>query len=165
MAIASPIPLLPPVTSAVLWSSCRSIVKIHPTPLWGARSIVTTDETSTHFRVPVTPEHRADCLGPDGAAGRVIRVIRMIRGRWKLPILFRLFADPTLRSSRLMRDMPDISQKMLTQHLRELEADRLIERIDYGEKPRRVEYRLSEEGRRLMPLLFEARRFSDSHPE
>nr|WP_277923210.1 MULTISPECIES: helix-turn-helix domain-containing protein [unclassified Sphingomonas] len=89
----------------------------------------------------------------------------MIQGRWKLPILFRLFADPSLRSSQLMRDMPDISQKMLTQHLRELEIDRLIERIDFEEKPLRVEYRLSEEGRQLMPLLFEARRFSASHPE
>jgi DNA-binding HxlR family transcriptional regulator len=89
----------------------------------------------------------------------------MIQGRWKLPILFRLFAEPSLRSSQLMRDMPDISQKMLTQHLRELETDRLIERIDFGEKPLRVEYRLSEEGRKLMPLLFEARRFSAGHPE
>lgn len=89
----------------------------------------------------------------------------MIQGRWKLPILFRLFADPSLRSSQLMRDMPEISQKMLTQHLRELETDRLIERIDFEEKPLRVEYRLSEEGRKLMPLLFEALQFSVGHPE
>lgn len=64
--------------------------------------------------------------GPDGTAAHVIRVIRMIQGRWKLPILFRLFADSTLRFSQLMRDMPAISQKMLTQHLRELETDGLI---------------------------------------
>ena len=126
---------------------------------------MTANETSTYFGVPVTPEHRARCLGPDGAAARVVRVIRMIQGRWKLPILFRLFADPTLRSSQLLRDMPHISQKMLTQHLRELEADRLIDRIDYNEKPLRVEYRLTEEGRRLMPLLFEAKRFSEGRPE
>ncbi len=126
---------------------------------------MTSTETSTHFKVPVTPEHRAACLGPDGAAAHVIRVIRMIQGRWKLPILFRLFADPTMRSSQLMRDMPEISHKMLTQHLRELEADHLIERIDFDEKPLRVEYRLSEEGRNLMPLLFEARRFSAGHSE
>jgi DNA-binding HxlR family transcriptional regulator len=94
----------------------------------------------------------------------VIRVIRMIQGRWKLPILFRLFADPTMRSSRLIRDMPGISQKMLTQHLRALEKDRLIERIDFNEKPLRVEYRLSAEGRKLMPVLFEARRFSAGYP-
>jgi DNA-binding HxlR family transcriptional regulator len=121
-------------------------------------------ETSTHFKVPVATEDRDVCLGPDGAPAHVTRVVRMIQGRWKLPILFRLFADPTMRSSQLMRDMAGISQKMLTQHLRELEKDRLIERIDFDEKPLRVEYRLSEEGRKLMPVLFEARRFSAGHP-
>ncbi len=120
-------------------------------------------ETSTHDKVPITSEHRAACLGPDGAAEHVIRMIRMVQGRWKLPILFRLFADPTMRSSQFVRDIPGISQKMLTQHLRELEADRLIERIDFDEKPLRVEYRLSDEGRKLMPVLFEARRFSAGH--
>ena len=78
-------------------------------------------ETSTHFKVPIVTENRDVCLGPDGTAAHVIRVIRMIQGRWKLPILFRLFADPTLRSSQLIRDIPGISQKMLTQHLRELD--------------------------------------------
>jgi DNA-binding HxlR family transcriptional regulator len=121
-------------------------------------------EASTHFNVPVTAEHRGACLGPDGAAEHVIRVIRMVQGRWKLPILFRLFATPSLRSSQLKRDMPGISQKMLTQHLRELEADRVIERKDFDENPPRVEYRLSDEGRGLMPVLFEARRFSARLP-
>ncbi len=120
-------------------------------------------ETSTHDKVPITSEHRAACLGPDGAAEHVIRMIRRVQVRWKLPILFRLFADPTMRSSQFVRDIPGISQKMLTQHLRELEADRLIERIDFDEKPLRVEYRLSDEGRKLMPVLFEARRFSAGH--
>jgi DNA-binding HxlR family transcriptional regulator len=125
---------------------------------------VTVNETSTHFKVPVTAEHREACLGPEGTAGHVIRVIRMVQGRWKLPILFRLFADPAMRSSRLIKDIPGISQKMLTEHLRELERDRLIERIDFNEKPLRVEYRISDKGRRLMPVLFEARRFSAGHP-
>lgn len=121
-------------------------------------------ETSTHLKVPITAESREVCLGPDGTAEHVIRVIKMIQGRWKLPILLRLFADPTMRSSQLLRDIPGISQKMLTQHLRQLEKDRLIERIDFHEKPLRVEYRLSDEGRKLMPILFEARRFSADHP-
>jgi DNA-binding HxlR family transcriptional regulator len=53
---------------------------------------------------------------------------------------------------------------VLTQHLRELEMDRLVERIDFGEKPLRVEYRLSAQGRQLMPVLIEARRFSENNP-
>jgi DNA-binding HxlR family transcriptional regulator len=121
-------------------------------------------ETSTHFKVPDPIADRDVCLGPDGAVAHVTRVVRMIRGRWKLPILFRLFADPTMRSSQLMRDMPGISQKMLTQHLRELEKDRLVKRIDFDEKPPRVEYHLSDEGRELVPVLLEARRFSERHP-
>ena len=94
----------------------------------------------------------------------MIRVVRMIKGRWKLPILFRLYADPSVRTSQLRRDMPGITQKMLTQHLRELEGDRLIERIDFGEKPLRVEYQLSEMGHQLLPVLISARSFSIGHP-
>ena len=92
------------------------------------------------------------------------RVVRMIQGRWKLQILFRLFADPALRSSQLIRDIPGISQKVLTQHLRELARDRLVERFDFNEKPLRVEYQLSAQGRRLMPVLIAARCFSASYP-
>lgn len=121
-------------------------------------------ETSTYFKVPDAIESRSACLGPDGAVAHVTRVVRMIQGRWKLPILFRLFADPAMRSSQLIRDIRGISQKMLTQHLRELEADRLVERTDFGENPPRVEYRLSEEGRRLMPVLIAARHFSAGNP-
>jgi DNA-binding HxlR family transcriptional regulator len=88
----------------------------------------------------------------------------MIKGRWKLPILFRLYADPSMRTLQLKRDLPGISQKMLTQHLRELADDRLIERVDFGEKPLRVEYQLSEMARQLLPVLIATRRFSVSHP-
>jgi DNA-binding HxlR family transcriptional regulator len=47
----------------------------------------------------------------------------------------------------LKRDLPGVSQKMLTAHLRELARDGLIERIDFGEKPLRVEYQMSPMGR------------------
>jgi DNA-binding HxlR family transcriptional regulator len=60
--------------------------------------------------------------------------------------------------------MLGISQKMLTQHLRELEGDGLIERIDFDEKPLRVEYQLSEMGKGLLPVLITARNFSIGHP-
>jgi DNA-binding HxlR family transcriptional regulator len=47
--------------------------------------------------------------------------------------------------------------------LRELESDRLIERMDFGEQPPRVAYQLTDEGRRLMPVLMAAREFSVRH--
>jgi DNA-binding HxlR family transcriptional regulator len=89
----------------------------------------------------------------------------MITGRWKLPILFRLFAEPSMRASQFMRDIPDISQKMLTQHLRELENDGLVARHDFGERPPRVEYGLTAAGQGLMPVLIAVREFSRDYPD
>lgn len=117
----------------------------------------------THLKVPVTGDDRAVCLGPEGSVAHVTRVMKMIGGRWKLPILFRLFAEPSMRTLQLKRDMPGISQKMLTQHLRELELDGLVERRDFGEQPPRVDYRLTEAGWALMPVLMAAREFSRGH--
>jgi DNA-binding HxlR family transcriptional regulator len=122
------------------------------------------DETSTHLYVPIPQEEKEACLGPDGSVAHVTRVIRMIHGRWKLPILFRLYADPAIRTLQLKRDLPGISQKMLTQHLRELADDGLVERVDFAEKPLRVEYRLTGMGQRLLPVLIAARTFSTRHP-
>jgi DNA-binding HxlR family transcriptional regulator len=121
------------------------------------------DAARTHQKVPVRKLNRSACLGPDGAVAQVARCLRIISGRWKLPILFRLYADEMLRSSQLLRDIPDVSQKMLTQHLRELEADGLIRRTDLGETPPRVEYRLTNLGEALMPVLFAARQFGEDH--
>lgn len=124
------------------------------------------NKTSTHLLVPIevsSARHRENCLGPDGAVAHVSRVIRMIQGRWKLPILFRLYADEAMRTLQMKRDLPGISQKVLTQQLRELVSDLLIERIDFNEKPLRVEYRLSSLGRELMPVLIAARAFSIQH--
>lgn len=123
------------------------------------------NDAITHLKVPVERKERDVCLGPNGSTAHVTRVLRMISGRWKLPILFRLFAEPSMRSSQFMRDMPDISRKMLTQHLRELENDGLVARRDFGEQPPRVEYRLTNSGRGLMPVLMSAREFSRQYPE
>lgn len=121
------------------------------------------DQTITHLKVPVKFEDRATCLGPDGSVAHVSRVLKMLTGRWKLPILFRLFAEPSMRSSQFLRDMPGISQKVLTQHLRELEGSGLIERYDFGQQPPRVEYRLTSAGHGLMPVLLSVREFSREH--
>jgi len=67
----------------------------------------------------------------------VQRAVAAIEGRWKLAILFRLFERPVLRFSELERDIEDVSQKMLAQHLRELEHDGLILRTVHPEVPPR----------------------------
>jgi DNA-binding HxlR family transcriptional regulator len=123
------------------------------------------NEAITHLKVPIEHDERDVCLGPDGSVAHVTRVLRMVSGRWKLPILFRLFAEPSMRTSQFLRDIPGISQKMLTQHLRELENDGLVTRRDFGEQPPHVEYGLTDSARGLMPVLVSVREFSRRHPE
>lgn len=78
--------------------------------------------------------------------------LRVIGGKWKPLILWHLNKNP-VRFGQLMRKMPGITQKMLTQQLRELEEDKLIIRNVFPEVPPRVEYSLSEYGSTLGPVL------------
>lgn len=76
----------------------------------------------------------------------------VIGGKWKMPILWRL--DQQLyRYNDLKRSLGEISHKMLTQQLRELEADGLIHREVYAEVPPRVEYSITDRGRTTLPAI------------
>ncbi|MGL4624038.1 MAG: winged helix-turn-helix transcriptional regulator [Culicoidibacterales bacterium] len=76
----------------------------------------------------------------------------VIGGKWKLMILWYLI-DSTKRFSELKRALPGITQKMLTQQLRELEANGLVNRVVYPVVPPKVEYSLTPQGAELIPLL------------
>lgn len=89
----------------------------------------------------------------ESAAQALGEVIDLIDGRWKLVILFHLFGGKVLRFSDLERAIPGISQKMLAQQLRRLEADGLVERTVYPEVPPRVDYRMTAWGQSLCPAL------------
>jgi DNA-binding HxlR family transcriptional regulator len=78
--------------------------------------------------------------------------LRMMRGRWKLPILWELLGG-VRRFSDLQRALAGVSAKVLTSQLRELEADGVVERQVFPEVPPRVEYRLSARGQSLIPVL------------
>jgi len=90
---------------------------------------------------------------PDSAAIDVEIALRILEGRWKLVILFHLFDGRVQRFSELERLIPGISQKMLTQQLRQLEADGLIARTAHDELPQRVDYRMTDWGQALCPAL------------
>lgn len=75
-----------------------------------------------------------------------------IGGAWKMPILWRL-RTATLRYSELRRDIPHITDKMLTTQLREMEEDGLLNRTVYPVVPPKVEYSLTEKGQRVMPVV------------
>jgi len=79
--------------------------------------------------------------------------LAVIGGKWKLIILWHLGLEGTKRFSELKKLIPHITQKMLTNQLRELEEDQLIFRKVYPVVPPRVEYSLTEHGESLMPVL------------
>ncbi|MBR9971023.1 winged helix-turn-helix transcriptional regulator [Magnetospirillum sulfuroxidans] len=90
---------------------------------------------------------------PTTAASDVEATIRLLDGRWKLIILFHLFDGKVQRFSDFERLIPGISQKMLTQQLRQLEADGIVVRKLYPQIPPKVEYRLTDWGQALCPAL------------
>jgi DNA-binding HxlR family transcriptional regulator len=78
--------------------------------------------------------------------------INVIGGKWKTIILY-ILADDTMRFGELKKSIPKITQKMLTQQLRELESDGLVTRVVYAEVPPKVEYSQTDFAKELRPIL------------
>ncbi|MFB5676792.1 winged helix-turn-helix transcriptional regulator [Paenibacillus terreus] len=97
-------------------------------------------------KIAPDPRHIEDC---DISIGEAIRVLS---GKWKLSLLHEL-GGQTRRFNELRRALPDISQKMLTQQLRELEEEGLVKRNVIPDNPPKVEYSLSAYGQTLRPLF------------
>lgn len=89
--------------------------------------------------------------------------LNLIGGKWKGVILFRLLTEEVLRFNELRRLLPDITQRMLTHQLRELERDGLVARKVYPEVPPKVEYRLTDYGQTLAPVLRALKTWGDAH--
>lgn len=91
--------------------------------------------------------------------------IDVIGGKWKPVILCHLQNNGLMRTSALKRAIPSITQKMLTQQLRELENDGIINRIVYDQVPPKVEYELSEYGETLGKILSSLCYWGELHVE
>src|SRR3979409_471931 len=109
--------------------------------------------TRTHEKVSSSPESEHSSHTPISAAQGIEQALGFLEGRWKLLILFHLFGGKVLRFSDLERAIPAISQKMLAQQLRQLEADGIVQRMVHSQVPPKVEYRLTTWGQSLCPAL------------
>jgi len=95
----------------------------------------------------------AQLTGECAGSCPIVGTLRVIGGKWKPVILWFLGSEGTMRFSELCRAVPMATAKMLTQHLRELEADGLVHREVYAQVPPKVEYSLTDLGQSLMPTL------------
>ena len=106
-----------------------------------------------HKKVRYPPDGKGAELTPASAARDVEDALKILEGRWKLVILFHLFGGKVLRFSDLERAIPAISQKMLIQQLRQMEADGIVRRTVHHQVPPKVEYCLTKWGQALCPAL------------
>jgi DNA-binding HxlR family transcriptional regulator len=105
-----------------------------------------------------TRRHQGACS--PGCA--VEATLRLIDGKWKGVILYHLL-DGTLRFTEIRRRLTSVTQRMLTNQLREMEADGLIARTVYAVVPPKVEYSLTARGRSLEPILLALKSWGDLH--
>ena len=121
--------------------------------------------TRTDEKVRDLPESSVRYPTPDAAAAGVEKALAKLEGRWKLVILFHLFDGEVKRFSELERAIPNVSQKMLTQQLRALEADGIVRRVVHPQVPPKVEYALTDWGQELCPVLDALLNWADTKPE
>ncbi len=79
--------------------------------------------------------------------------LEIISGKWKSVILYHLLKEKKLRFGELKKKLPNVTQRMLTKQLREMENDDLVIRKVYAQVPPKVEYQLSERGKSLKDVI------------
>lgn len=84
----------------------------------------------------------------------VTRTMSIIGGKWK-PIILNCIGERTIRFGKLKQIIPAISNKVLSNELKELENFGLITRVEFTEMPPRVEYSITNSGKTLLPILYE----------
>lgn len=88
--------------------------------------------------------------------------IDLLGGKWKAVLLWEL-SEKTLRFNELTRLFPNATRKMLTQQLKEMERDGLVNRKEYYQVPPKVEYSLTDFGKTFMPVLFSMNQWGEDY--
>ncbi|MCC5894104.1 MAG: winged helix-turn-helix transcriptional regulator [Alkalibacterium sp.] len=91
--------------------------------------------------------------------------LSVIGGRWKIALVWALLQDAPLRLSELQLVFPDVNQRMLIRQLRELEEDHIVERTVYPVVPPKVDYKLTDIGYRLEPVVTAICDWGDNYHE
>jgi DNA-binding HxlR family transcriptional regulator len=115
------------------------------------------------FRTSAAPREAGED-GPVLTSCPVDTTLGVLGGKWKALILYQLRSGPK-RFSALRRLLPTVTQRMLTAHLRELEADGVVERTIFPVIPPHVEYALTPLGLTLMPILVAMAEWGAAHIE
>ncbi len=89
--------------------------------------------------------------------------LSIVGGRWKWLILYKIFKEEHIRYGELRRGLPSITDKVLSNYLKELTADNIISRKVYEEVPIKVEYSLTPKGETLIPILTLMANWGDEH--
>lgn len=79
--------------------------------------------------------------------------LNVVGGKWKPLIIYHLDHIPVIRFGEFKRMIPNVNERVLSRSLKELETNNIIVRKDYYENPPKVEYTLSEEGKKLSPII------------
>lgn len=96
---------------------------------------------------------------------KVEDALGILVGKWKPIILLNLMKEGTQRFSELQRNLPGITQKMLTKQLRELEDEDIIKRVVYPQVPPKVEYSITEYGKTIEPILADMHEWGMKHTQ
>ncbi len=102
-------------------------------------------------------------MNTDYSKCHVDTTLTVIGGKWKPIILWHLNQSSPLRFNELEKRIEGITQKMLTQQLREMEKDKLIARKVYAVVPPKVEYSVTDHGKSLNKVLYELAQWGEKH--
>lgn len=91
--------------------------------------------------------------------------LELLSGKWRTHIIYALCKSETCRFGELKRQVPQITNTMLTHTLRDLEQVGIVKREQFNEIPPHVEYSLTEKGRALLPVFTELAKWGENHLE
>ena len=104
------------------------------------------------------------CIGDESFRDTgMFYTLKLIKGKYKVRVLYTLMEFGVVRYGEMKRYLGEISHRMLSSTLKELEADNLVKRKKYDQLPMKVEYSLTERGKSLIPLLDGLCAWGDEH--